>query len=1206
MLPVTGGIKVARTRSMQHLKYFIVIFTGLLFAPCYSQERDSSQAQEVSHVFYITANTGLPEDNRAEMILQSISRASQKDPAATLLLVGNTVPPRGYPANEEGRQRVQEMIENQLFYPITNFHGKVIITPGSHEWNEGSPQTIDDLESFLQDNSKGRFWPSDGCPIEREDINKEVVLITIDSQWFLQNWDNHPEINSECDIKTREQFFMEFQDDIKDSHGKTVVVAIHHPMMSNNRFGFFDRISGFTSRSFENLKQQELRGRLETTASQYDDIIFVSGNHRNLQFLDNERNPQIISGAAASTTSAKAKNEDHFASRKNGYSRLTIYKDGSSKVEFFEVSPQGTTLLFSRNIERERARLEEVAVLPEERIGPGIRSSIYTPEETDKGEFHQWIWGETYREVYSKEIEAPVLYIDTLPGNLRPLKEGGGQQSRSLRFIADNEKEYTIRAMRKSPLRYVQSDLVKESFIGDFLENTFIERSITDFYTTSYPYAPFAISGLADALGIYHVSPEIFYIPKQESLGIHNEDHGDALYMMEPHVGDENKELESFGSPDDILSTMDLLLEIRENKNSYVDQSSYIKARLFDMLIGDWDRHEDQWRWSQFEQENGDKVYYPIPRDRDQAFSKYDGALIALLKLSVPGLRKMQSYQRNIKNLKWFNWSGYPLDKSFINTAGWEEWEEQAHFLQENLSDEVIEESFAALPPQVQDKNIEAIKDTLKYRRDHLQEIARSYYDHFSEFEVIIGTEENDHFEIIRKDNGETEITISSEGQEYFRNSYNSDKTDEIWIYGLGGEDLFTSEGDGTDLIKLKIIGGVDHDIYDFTNTRKLKIYDHKSRESTITDPSTNKWLVDSYEINSYDYTKRKYHENKILPYANFVPDAGFALGIRNIYTTYGLARNPFTTQHRLGANYYFATNGYEVNYSGEFAHIFYKWNFGLEGRYTSPNYTLTYFGTGNSTTYDPSAVERDFNRVKIQQWRAAPSLIWRNETGSSFYFKPMLESLQVIPEGDDYISLVFSPENDIFNRQLYGGAEINYNFYNKNNSSFPSLGMELNVTSGYKKNIDEHDNRFGYLEPSFSFDYPLISSGFAVIASKIGGEVIVGDNYEFYHAATLGGNDNLRGYRNHRFNGQRAFYHSTDLRSAFALLETRFIPFILGASLGFDYGRVWSDVEESDRWHTNYGGSLWINALYAVSGSVGLYHGGDGNRLTFTLNFKY
>jgi hypothetical protein len=46
---------------------------------------------------------------------------------------------------------------------------------------------------------------------------------------------------------------------------------------------------------------------------------------------------------------------------------------------------------------------------------------------------------------------------------------------------------------------------------------------------------------------------------------------------------------------------------------------SILKARLFDMLIGDWDRHYDQWRWGEYKV--GDKVIYkPVPRDRSSIF----------------------------------------------------------------------------------------------------------------------------------------------------------------------------------------------------------------------------------------------------------------------------------------------------------------------------------------------------------------------------------------------------------------------------------------------------------------------------------------------------------------------------------------------------------------------------------------------------------
>jgi hypothetical protein len=41
-------------------------------------------------------------------------------------------------------------------------------------------------------------------------------------------------------------------------------------------------------------------------------------------------------------------------------------------------------------------------------------------------------------------------------------------------------------------------------------------------------------------------------------------------------------------------------------------------------MIGDWDRHEDQWRWAPEKTEKG-KKYLAVPRDRDQVFYSSDG-----------------------------------------------------------------------------------------------------------------------------------------------------------------------------------------------------------------------------------------------------------------------------------------------------------------------------------------------------------------------------------------------------------------------------------------------------------------------------------------------------------------------------------------------------------------------------------------------------
>ncbi len=1187
------------SRVKENFLHVIVTFclTFLSITPIFGQD-SIFQNKKISHSFYITANTG---DSEKTEVLEAIATASGNDKTSSVLLLGNATEKNGYPEEEHQRERSEEFLRKDLLQPLKDFKGKIFLTPGENEWNPDAPQSIDDLESFLQDNSNSEFWPDDGCPVENESINDLIELVSVDSQWFLEDWDKYPRMNSDCDYKTREEFFTEFKDDLKDSHGKVIIVAVHHPVMSSSKIPFFRRITGSSPSHYESNQQKELRGKLETLASLFEDVIFVSGNHRNLQYLHNGRNPQIISGAAAKTRQARTKGDALFTSAEKGYAKFTVFEDGSSAVQFFELKNGVPQLVYAHSIPRERITMEELEIKYPE-ISEKEVAAIYTSEETKKSDLYEWLWGKRYRSVYSEPVEAPVLLLDSL----KPISEGGGQQSRSLRLINENKNEYTLRAMRKDPIQYLQADVVQTNFVGEFLENTIAQRFISDFFTTAHPYAPFAVNDLSTALDIHHANPKIYYVPKQKDLGIYNEDYGNALFMLEEHVGEENKEFRTFGKPDNIISTADLLLKMRESKKAYVDQEAYIRARIFDMLIGDWDRHQDQWRWAAFE-ENGETRYEPIPRDRDHAFSKYDGTLLPLIKMAVPQLRKMQSYEEDLRNVKRFNWSGYPLDLRFIHETDREQWQEQVSFIQRNLTDEVIEEAFASLPKEVVDnKEITKIKETLKRRRGNLPEIAGEYLEHLQEFQTVTGTDEDDHFRITRKENGLTNITILKEEKEIFSKTYSSEETDEIWMYGLDGDDEFTLEGEGDNLIELKMIGGGEEDIYDFRNPKKAKLYDHKSTNSVIKNKAAKKLLVDSYDINQYHYLKKKYSENKIMPVADYVTDAGFTFGIKDIYTTYGVATNPFTTQYMLSAQYFFASRGYEINASAEFAHVFHNWNLKLEGRYSSPNYFINYFGTGNDTYYDRDAVERRYNRVKLEQSEFKPSLVWRSEAEAFFSVGPTLETVEVGYRENTFLADNFSVENDIYDQQVYAGAEAEYFYENKNNPSYPSLGSRFDLIAGYKQNIDEHNNQFGYLKPSFSIDYPLIPSGFAVFATKVGGAAVIGDEYEFYHAATLGGNRSLRGYRNHRFNGKYSFYHSTDLRTALGLIRTDFIPLIVGVSAGFDYGRVWTDDDDTHKWHNNYGGSFWINGFYALTANVGFYHGGDGNRLTFTVNFKY
>ena len=53
--------------------------------------------------------------------------------------------------------------------------------------------------------------------------------------------------------------------------------------------------------------------------------------------------------------------------------------------------------------------------------------------------------------------------------------------------------------------------------------------------------------------------------------------------------------------------------------DNMVDELAMLRVRILDMFVMDLDRHEDQWNWGAWDNGKG-KTFYPIAKDRDQAF----------------------------------------------------------------------------------------------------------------------------------------------------------------------------------------------------------------------------------------------------------------------------------------------------------------------------------------------------------------------------------------------------------------------------------------------------------------------------------------------------------------------------------------------------------------------------------------------------------
>jgi hypothetical protein len=831
--------------------------------------------------------------------------------------------------------------------------------------------------------------------------------------------------------------------------------------------------------------------------------------------------------------------------------------------------------------------------------------TIRLDDSEQKSKGHRRWWGEHYREAYRASVDAPSLDLATFQGGMTAVKRGGGYQTNSIRLKDAGGHQWVMRDMIKDATRIVPYPFNK----------TFAKDIFADQFTSAHPYAAFTVADMAEAVNIYHTNPKLYYVPKQPVLGLYNEGFGDGFYLVEERAGGNWETLKSFGYAKTTISTVELAQKQQKNHKHKIDQQWTLRSRLFDQVIGDWDRHDDQFRWVPMEQEDGTKLYRPIPRDRDQPYSTYDGIIPAILRSTVPFMKQLKVFTPEIPKIQWVNYHSRYFDPSFIHEMTLEDFEREATFIQENLTDDIIEQSIQKLPESVYALNGEKITKIVKARRDGLQKIATDLYGLVAEKIVVVGTEKSEYFEVKRLNDMETEVTMYASNKKgdkkevLYSRILKTDETEEVRLYGLGNEDHFYISGEVKDGIIIRCIGGVDEDIFvDQSKVggagKKTLVYDSKDENQlTLGTEAKNKTSNDPIK-NTYDRRAKDFEYNYAmpLPIIAFNPDDGIVLGAAVHYFDYGFQKDPFASSHLFGVDYALGTKGVNLKYRGEFMQAIGKWDVTLDAVFSSPRYTRNFFGLGNETINEDR--ERDYNRIQQKIYAFSPGI--KKRIGNLSYFKisGQIENISI----DDQADRFANSENPDIRDSNFGdvgfvGGEVEFNYENSDHKFVPTKGVHINSIFGYKASLKETDRDFAYIKASFGF---YAGGKNVVFGSRVGTDHRFSNDFEFFQAATLGGSDNLRGFRDERFSGRTSFYHNTDLRVRLFTADSYYLPFTLGLVGGYDYGRVWMPDEESEQWHDSVGGGVWISPFDAAVINLSLFHSDEGYRFQLKGGFLF
>lgn len=1167
---------------------------------------------------YLIGDAGEPYENPVLTLLKKeLDKAGDN---AAVIFLGDNIYPKGMPPEDHPLRAEAEIAINGQINAVKDFAGRKVFIPGNHDWAQGRDNGLDWLENQEKyvEEALGNLdiWlPTKGCPGPVEiDLNDKITLVVIDTQWFLHKG-KKPEQGNDCGVTSIIEVGELFQDVLKRNAHKKVIVASHHPMYTygihGGVFSLKDHIFPLTAskklknvyvplpivgsiyplyrKTFGNIQDithpvyKQFRDGMVQLMQSHPDVVHAAGHEHALEHIQKEGMHYVVSGSGSKNNAhVKQKGDALFAQNTMGFGRMDYFEDGKVTLTFITPEAGEAKELYSTT-------LSEKPFPP----SPSELLSDFDPEQFkdktavfpaslkyhNKSKFHEGLFGENYREEWAAEVEHPVFDIGSVKGGLKILKKGGGHQTISLRLEAADGKQYVLRSIDKNPALTLPPNL----------RRTFIKGIVQDGISSSHPYAPLVIPPLADAAGIYHANPEIYYIPDDPRFGIYREEFANSLALFEERANKEQISEPFFGAGDDVLSSLDLYEKLQDDNDEKVDQEFVVRNRLFDMWLGDWDRHDDQWRWVEYDLKDDKKLYQPIPRDRDVAFFAGEGVFkkLAASKWAQPALKGFHddiSYTPayGFYRIRWF-------DRYFMTEPDEEDWVKQANELKTALTDQVIESAFEAWPEEIYELSGEEIIQKLKNRRDKLDVYARNYFRFLSKTVNILGSDKRERFVVERVDDEHTKVTmfkISDKGslESKYERTFKTSITDEIRLYGFDQEDEFEITGKVNDGIIVRIIGGGDKDLIEDSSevkgSKKHTIVYDKTKSTTIRASSETKDLTTDKDpmINHYDMEEFDFNVLMPLVSFNYNPDDGIFIGGGFMKKNDGFRKEPYANKHTLLANYAVATSSYNLSYKAEFVDVVGKANLLLDVDIKAPNFVNNFFGLGNESAYDKD-LDLTYYRTRYQSYLLNPSLSFPVGSKANFTAGARLWGVEIEENNGRFVSDF--PNNGLNPSILeelrtYIGGSLGFHFDTKDDKIFAKRGITFNTDLIYDNGLDDNALNSARWTSDLTFRWVLDGLGRTSMATRVGYNKSFGD-YEFYQASYLDGFNTLRGYRRYRFAGESSFYHQLDLRVDLFEWRNYFLPARVGLLLFNDIGRVWVDGEDSNKLHHGYGGGVYL-----------------------------
>ena len=1211
----------------------------------WSKAENTFDENEIRSIVYLMGDAGETNDELDPNFQTLKYRLSQfSNDNTSVVLLGDNIYPNGlHPKSHPSRHQDELLLNNQLAM-FNDFKGKVIFIPGNHDWERTKThgdKYVQRQEKYIEKRGENfMLLPNNACPgPEVIEMNDSLVLIFIDTQWWLHQHKRPYGVSGGCEVPNETAFVTALSNLLYEHKDKQVIVTGHHPLYSNGEHGgnyslkehifpltklgknlyvplpglgtFFLGLRKLVGsyQDISNKRYENLIHHLTKEFNKYPGLIYAAGHEHNLQFTVQDSVNYIVSGSGSHATYLRHNRKILFGVADKGFSRVVQLKNGEIWTEYIAPS--------SQKREGEIIYRKKISKIPPAKKIDDYPVPLWSQKDSIKiaaepnflaGPVKSFVFGKLYRDVWATEVMAPIISMDTL-GGLSPIKIGGRFQTKGLRVETGDGRQFVLRTLKKWPDRILPSDL----------RNTAAADIIRDWIAGSHPYSFMTIPPMAKAVNVAHAGPILVVIPDDPALGPYRKELAGLMCLFEERPYKNMEHAENFGSPKDVLKSGEVIEKTLKSHNHKVHMQAMLRARIFDMIIGDWDRHDDQWRWAEYK-DGSNTIYKPLPRDRDQAYFKVDGLFFPIM-TDKWAIRFSQSFHPEVKDPIGLSYNSRYVDRAYLSEANRNHWMSTADSIIKELNDSIIDHAVQLMPANIYQMTGEKIKYVLKLRRDNIKNTLDVYYAHLAKEVELKGSEKSEYFEIEVKDkNVLVKIYDRKKGSKdkkellYERKFWHSE-TKKIEIYGIGGSDEYEFSGDGTPSpIKVIVIGGEDSDKYKVKakNADYLAmtfIYETENDKVNDKELSQGKHMRVRYtkrDKNHIQYERFGYLADNFSPIVKFGynVDDGIFLGGGISRTKRGFNKKPYKWKMSWAGKAAFS-GAFDFTWKYDFRKLVGPFDLVGTVAVKAPNFQFNFYGLGNST--DEISESNNDHRLRLNQIVADPALAFtsRNESlklklGPKIsYYDPQnaFNLAGIIPD--------IEKEYD-FGQATFAGLIAGFKVSHKDIKNNPNSGIEFGFELGKQISVSNSMYDFYSLNSEFSSFIPLnFIPGKTILAIHSEVAANFGD-YPFYLANYLDGLNSVRGLRRNRFGGDVAQWNNIELRQKLFRLNNYIIPSEFGLYGFYDLGRVWVENDISDIWHYGYGGGIYLAPYNVLAFTIGYGVSDSGSLFMARFGFHF